>query len=88
MVKRRKKSAEERTIPLYGLLPGDVLLVAAAAGVDPRTVRAVVDGRGSKMSRTVVVDAMRGLIGAGDIEHRRRFRVAITNLGEEVVTRG
>jgi hypothetical protein len=37
------------------------------------------------MSRAVVVDAMRDLVGGGDAEHRRRFRAVITNLGEEVV---
>lgn len=60
MTRRRKKTAEERTLPpLFGLSVGDVLRVAAAAGVDPRTVRAVVDGRGSAASRRVVVDALR-----------------------------
>ena len=60
-MKRKKKTAAARTLPLFGLTPGDVLRVAAAAGVDPRTVRAVVDGRGSKLSRHVVLIALANL---------------------------
>lgn len=57
--RRARKTAAERTLPLFGLSAGDVLRVAAAAGVDPRTVRAVLDGRGSKLARTAVLDALR-----------------------------
>jgi hypothetical protein len=58
---KRRKTAAERTLPMFGLTAGDVLRVAARAGVDPRTVRAVVDGKGSKLSRTAVLDALRAL---------------------------
>ena len=73
-MKRRKKTAAERTLPLFGLTAGDLLRVAAAAGVDPRTVRAVVDGKGSKLSRGAVLEALRQLklsSVAASIEARR-----------------